>query len=72
MTEIRMGIFLRSLKSPPQEDVHGRLYTGKSWSESVMDDNNITLDGDKLTIDVDLSDLGIQDEILVFTRVVED
>ena len=48
----------------------GSLYLGDSWID-ISEPSPVSLDGDTLTVEEDLSELGIEDNKLVFTRVVE-
>lgn len=50
----------------------GNLYMADSWISAMTEPSAIRLEGDKLVTDVDMSELGIDDDGMVFTRVVEE
>ena len=49
----------------------GNLYMGDNWL-NISEPSPVHLDGDTLTVEEDLSELGIQDDKMVMTRVVEE
>lgn len=50
----------------------GKLYMGDSWSSNMSVPTPYELNGDTLILEEDLSSIGINDERLQFTRVIEE
>jgi hypothetical protein len=49
----------------------GNLYMGESWISDMSVPSPVTLEGDTMILEEDMSALGIEEDKMVFTRVVE-
>lgn len=49
----------------------GKLYMGESWTDDMGEPSPFQLDGDTLILEEDMSELGIDQEQMVFTRVTD-
>lgn len=50
----------------------GKIYMADSWTDEMSEPSPISVDGDTMILEDDLAQLGIEDDNLIFTRVVEE